>query len=1029
MEGKGIIRMFLILMALVCIWQFFLVVPTMKVERDADAYAEQRVAANPDLDEYEQRKRGRADYLDSMSNETVMSLPLIKDYTYTDLKNQQINLGLDLKGGMSTILQVDLDKFLYDLSGQNNDPTFTAARAAASKTLASAQTDYISLFADEFAKISDGKSLATIFNKNLRDEVRDMDNGDVILVLREKANQTVNLTFERLKDRIDKFGVTQPNVTLDAARDLISVELPGVDNPERARKLLKSSAKLEFWHTNRVDQSYFTAFAQADELLKNELGDTSSSGPQIVFDTIQIEQVDSLGNQILDASGAVVTKDSLIQRLSDPVRGPLLSLLDLNGSTGGMWSGGANVIGTADKKNMNKINSYLAKKEVKALFKSKNADFRWSADPTQNAEGLKTNKYELHVIRTERKPGALLEGDAIIKADVSSDPNTGEINVGLTKNQKGAKVWAKMTKEAAADNQRQIAIVLDSTVVSAPSVNVPILTGSSSITGNFDLQEAQDLANILEIGKLPADIDILQESLVGPSLGAKNIRSSALALIVGFLLVLVFMIFYYGSAGIVAALALLLNLFFIFGALASFGTVLTLPGFAGVLLTIGMAVDANVIIFERIREELREGKTNLMAINDGFKNSYSAIIDANVTTIIVAIILAYFGLGPIKGFAVVLIIGVISSMFTAVLVGRLIIEWWIGRGNELTFWTGFSKNLFANLNIDWIGKRKLAYGISLTLIALGAVSFFMRGFELGVDFRGGYSYNIQLDNSLNLSADDLREGLADVFEGEVPIVKAVDTENTYAVTTSYLIDETEGEPQDRVMEQLFKGVNVLAGGNLNFEEFKSPEGDGTQVISSAKVGPTIADDIKRSSFKATIFALLAIFLYIFLRFSRWQYSLGAVAALFHDTLLILALFSIGHGWIGFSMEIDQAFIAAILTVIGYSINDTVVVFDRIREFFGIYSKKTKKDVINLAVNSTVSRTVITSLTTLLMVLVLFLFGSGSIRGFAFALLVGVIVGTYSSIFVATPIFHDTTGEIESTNKKKETGKSFTRAKA
>jgi len=560
------------------------------------------------------------------------------------------------------------------------------------------------------------------------------------------------------------------------------------------------------------------------------------------------------------------------------------------------------------------------------------------------------DRFALYAIRTDGRE-APLQGDRITNASVNTDPQTGQVLVSLSMDNQGASIWSGMTAEAVQDGQRPIAVVLDNEVASAPNVNSQISGGSSQISGSFTMTEGQDLASILKIGKLPASTNIIQESLVGPSLGKDNIRSSFLAFAIGFLILLIFMVFYYGGAGFVSILALLLNVFFIVGALGSFGTVLTLPGIAGILLTIGMAVDANVIIYERIREELRLGKNKMLAIQDGFKASYSAIIDANVTTFVVALILVYFGIGPIKGFAVVLAIGVAMSVFTAVLVGRMIIESYMSKkGRDLSFWTGATKNAFANVKRDWLGNRKIAYMISGTLIVLSLISFIFRGFELGVDFKGGYSYNVDFDQSVNVDAEALRASLNEVY-GSNTTVKEVDGTNTYNVVTSY---------------------NVTSN------------------------SPTAA-----------------------LRFSKWQYSLGAVAALFHDTIIVLGIFSLFHGIFPFSMEIDQAFIAAILTVIGYSINDTVVVFDRVREYMGIYTGKPKNEVINLAVDSTVSRTVITSLTTLFVVLILFIFGGGSIKGFAFALLIGVLVGTYSSIFIATPIMSDLTGEIEAKTKKRK----------
>jgi len=623
---------------------------------------------------------------------------------------------------------------------------------------------------------------------------------------------------------------------------------------------------------------------------------------------------------------------------------------------------------------------------------------------------------------------APLLGDGVVQATSQPDPTTGDVEISLSMDQNGAQTWGQMTTAASQDNNREIAIVLDNEVVSAPSVRVPIMNGSSSISGDFSIQEGQDLASILEIGKLPAKTEVIQQTVVGPSLGEQNIKDSSRSLLIGLLLLVVFMILYYSSGGIVAIIALIANLFFIFGALSSLGTVLTLPGIAGVLLTIGMAVDANVIIFERIREELRAGKTLRTSIADGFKHSYSAIIDANVTTILVAIVLAYFGLGPIKGFAVVLIIGVISSLITAVLMGRLLIDWWTGSGREIAFWTGWSKNWLANLNIDWLGKRKMAYVISGVLLIASVGSILTRGFEFGVDFKGGYSYNVELNDAVDVGADDLRASLQTAFDGAPTTVKAVDLANTYNITTSYLIDDTENENPDSLATlALYNGISEVAGGNETFDQFRNPDGSGTHITSSSKVGPTIADDIKKSSYKAAIFALILIFLYIFLRFSKWQYSLGAVAALIHDSIIVLGIFSLFHGILPFSMEIDQAFIAALLTVIGYSINDTVVVFDRIREFLGIYINRSKTEVVNMAINSTVSRTVITSLTTLFVVSILFVFGGGSIKGFAFALLVGIIVGTYSSIFVATPIVHDLTDEMAT--KKVEKRRSYSKSKA
>lgn len=1012
MQGKGIVKFFLVVMTLVTLLQYLYILPTQKVEKAAEEYASS--VANPDggTDERAAYKAARTAFLDSMSSEEVFKLPLLKSFTYQELKSRQLALGLDLKGGMSVVLQVDLRDFIRALANDSKDPTFLEALEKASQAQKNAQTDYVTLFVDAFRELAAGeKRLAPIFNRNeaLRDRINfETSDGEVERIIRSEANETVQRTFNLLKERIDKLGVTQPNVSLDASRDLIIVELPGIDNPERARNNLQAAAKLEFWNVFRIsDQGVQSAFIEANERLARTMNDEPLEREVLRIDTIFA--TDTLGNQLAE----IESIDTIYSQMNVN-RGPLFDIFNLN--TTGQF--GLAVMGTADKNKRNRIDTLLSRPEIQALF-PRDMKLLWSKDPVKDFQtGEMTDQYELFAIRLERSSEkAPLSGESVTDAREAPDPQTNQVAVTLNMNSQGAKIWGQMTTKAAQDNNREVAVVLDDQVVSAPRVINPITAGNTQITGNFTLQEAKDLANILKIGQLPAETKIIQEALVGPSLGQENVRKSITSLVVGLVILLAFMVLYYGGGGIIANIALFLNMFFIFGALASYGTVLTLPGIAGIILTIGMAVDANVIIFERIREELRDGKSLMMSVADGFKNSYSAIIDANVTTILTAIVLAYFGLGPIKGFAVVLIIGVIASLFTAVLVGRLVIEWWITPGRNMTFNTSVSKNAFANLNIDWLAKRKVAYMISGGLIVIGLISFFVRGFELGVDFKGGYSYNVTFDQSVDVGV--LRTSLTDAFDGSTPIVKAVDTENTYNVVTDYLVDDDSDEADDLVMERLHQGVDAALGVTLDLDEFKDPEGQGTHVTSSSKVGPTIADDIKSSAYYATIFALLLIFLYIFIRFSKWQYSMGAVAALFHDTLIVLSVFSLFHSVLPFSLEIDQAFIAAILTVIGYSINDTVVVFDRIREFFNIYTKKEKEEVINMAINSTVSRTIITSLTTFFVVAVLFFFGGSSIKGFAFALMVGIIVGTYSSIFVATPIMSDLTADLQPKEREKK----------
>ncbi|MCG8326592.1 MAG: protein translocase subunit SecDF [Chitinophagales bacterium] len=1019
MQGKGVVKFFLVVMTIVTLVQYFFILPTQKVEKAAEEYARMTTQNLPEDTQDAAFKRARTEFLDSMSSEEVLRIPMLKTYTYQELKSQQLALGLDLKGGMSVVLQVDLREFIRALANDSKDPTFLEALERASQAQKNAQDDFVTLFANAWREIAGDKKLAPIFVRNeaLRDQINyETGDGEVVRIIREKANETVDLTFKLLKQRIDKLGVTQPNVSLDASRDLIVVELPGIDNPERARQFLQAAAKLEFWNVFRIsDQGVQQAFLAANDRLAKSLGGNDTERTIARVDTTFAIDADGNTDRTQITSLDTIYNESLTDQ------GPLFDVFTLNAS----GAQGLAVMGTAKKNQRRYIDTLLSRPEIKSLF-PRDMILRWSRDPVKDFEtGESTDEYELYAIKLSRDGKPALTGEHVVDASANPDPQTNEVAVSLKMDNAGAKIWGQLTTEAAQDNNREIAIVLDDEVVSAPRVINPILTGDSQITGSFSIQEGKDLANILQIGKLPAETRIIQESLVGPTLGQDNINRSTRALTIGFLIVLAFMIFYYGGGGIVSIIALILNIFFIFGALASYGTVLTLPGIAGIVLTIGMAVDANVIIYERIREELREGKSLKVAVTDGFQNSYSAIIDANVTTILTAFVLAYFGLGPIKGFAVVLIIGVLSSLFTAVLVGRLIIDWWLKKDRNLTFSTGPSANAFANMKVDWLGKRKMAYMISGAIIVAGLISFATRGFELGVDFKGGYSYNVTLDG-VDVSANDLREALTVSFEGNTPIVKAVDTENTYNVVTDYLVDDEAEDAAERVMTKLHEGVNSVAGGNIDYEQFKAPDGKGTHVNSSSKIGPTIADDIKTSAYYATVFALLLIFLYIFIRFSKWQYSMGAVAALFHDTMIVLSVFSIFHGILPFNLEIDQNFIAAVLTVIGYSINDTVVVFDRIREFLNNYTRKTKEEVINMAVNSTVSRTVITSLTTLFVVAILFFFGGSSIRGFAFALLIGIIVGTYSSIFVATPIMSDLTGELKAKTTTKEK-KGFSKA--
>jgi SecD/SecF fusion protein len=988
MQSKGLIKFFLVLLLLVCAWQFIFYFPTNKVEKQAEASALKVASmASPETREAAMRKE-RIRYIDSMTSEKILKLPLLGEYTYLDCKSRQLALGLDLKGGMSVLLQVDLKDFLTALSGKSEDKNFKAALENASKAQTQSQGDYISLFVQEYKKLAGDGKLASVFGRGeavkglLTPESTD---AQVQEVMRRKANETVKETETRLKRRIDKLGVVQPMVSLDAARDIIVVELPGLDNPERARKFLQSAANLEFWEVYRIsDPQLANALMDADKTLKAK----------------QLGKPDTLPNGKPDTT---VSK----------VAGPLFQNLSPNNGQMSLA-----VVGLAEKNKRDIISNYLKLPEIASKF-PRDMVFSWSKDPIQTQAGAKASSiYELYALKkTASKDGPALDGERITDARAESGDKGSSMAVSLQMDPQGAATWGQLTTQCARDQNREVAIVLDGDVVSAPRVINPILEGRSSITGNYTVQEATDFASILQVGKLPAKAEIIQENVVGPSLGAENIRNSIMALGLSFLSILVFMGVYYSTGGLISIIALFLNLFLIIGALTSKGTVLTLPGIAGIVLTMGMAVDANVIIYERIREELAEGKATAQAISDGFKHSMSAVIDGHLTAFITSVVLIWQGIGPIKGFGVVLAIGVVFTLFTAILISRLIVDYLIGKGYNISFFAKFSEGAFKNINWDWMVLRKKAYLFSAALILAGVVSFFTRGFELGVDFTGGYKYEIALDRKVD--ADQLRTALTASFDNLAPLVKSVNSENTFDVTTSYMINATGEGVQDQVTQKLFEGVNKVVGGNLDAAKFKGSDASGTHIKSSVKVGPTVADDIKSSSIWTTIIGILFIGIYILIRFNRWQYSLGVVVAAIHDVLITVSLFTLLHGFVPWSMEINQDFIAALLTIAGYSINDTVIVYDRIREYMRKYTNKPMASVINDGINSTLSRTIITSLTVLMVTFILFIVGGAGIKGFAFALFVGLLAGTYSSIFIAAPVMMDFSKNLDLSEYKPE----------
>ncbi|MCB0524166.1 MAG: protein translocase subunit SecDF [Lewinellaceae bacterium] len=992
MQSKGIVRFFLIALTIVCLYQYLLIIPTSNVEAKANQYADEAYAQNPDSS----RNSYYSQYLDSRSGDVVFEIPFIKKFTYADLKKSQLAMGLDLKGGMSVLLQVDLRDFLIAYSGNSTDEAFKKSLDRASELQTSQQADYITLFAQAWQELGGGRTLASIFARNETSGIKfDTPDADVINTLRTSANGTVSQTYDLLKKRIDKLGVVQPNVSLDAARDLIQVELPGIDNPERARIMLQNQAKLEFWETYRIsDEGIIKGLTDADLMLAAS-GDTIST----------VAQKDTIYEFPAGPDGQPDSTQEKVMKVVDKApaqreAGPLLQLLGIN------QQGGSAVIAWVDKNKIRVLEDYFKRDDVKAKFPS-DVKFLFSRKAVENeteaALSTLNGKYELYAIK--KRPGsdiAPLDGSVVKDAGANPDPNSGDIQVSLQMDNDGARIWAEMTTKAANAGNREIAIVLDDEVVSAPRVINPITGGNSSITGGFSLDEAKDLAQILQVGKLPARTHIVQESQVGPSLGADNINKSLITMLLSVVFLCLFMVAYYNRGGWVAVIALLANIFFILGTLASLGTVLTLPGIAGIVLTLATAVDANVIIYERIREELRDGLPMVKAVATGFTRALSAIIDANVTTMLVAVVLIYFGLGPIKGFGTVLAIGIISSMFTAVLVGRYMTDWWLDKGRSLTYSFPWSEKWLVGFEFDWMGRRKFAYIFSAAIILVGVASYFTRGFELGVDFKGGYSFNVEFDQPTTLT--QLSNSLSEAF-GSNTIIKTVSGDNTYNITTPYLINETGPDVTDRVIAKLHEGIQA-AGVNANLDEFKKTDGKGTHIISSSQVGPTVADDIRKSSLWSGIWALGLIFLYLLVRFNRWQFSLGAVLALLHDVLITLTFFTLLHGLVGFSLEIDQALIACILTVIGFSVNDTVIVYDRIREFMGQYAGRSKYEVFNMAINTTLSRTLITSGTIFLVVILLFVFGGGAIKGFAFGILVGIFFGTYSSIFVASALVVD-----------------------
>ncbi len=1011
MQSKGAIKFFAIAFALVSIFELSFTFLTRNTEKAAKEYAtneqastlaEQYAKGDELLKNYyldSLAKVRERYYLDSMANETVYNLG-VRKYTYQECKEREINLGLDLKGGMDVMLEVSVVDIVRALSDNSQDETFVRAIDMALEKQKDSQDDFVTLFYESFQEIDANARLAAVFSTfDLKDRVKyNSTNDEVLTIIRDEVRAAESRTLNILRTRIDRFGVAQPNIQqLTSGR--ILVQLPGIKEPARVRKLLQGTAQLEFWETYKFNEivDYFSQanaeLAKINEAFKLE---TKLAEPEATEEkSEEKEETTSLIDEV--KSDSLAADAQAQQSAQNPLYNKMMPAFH-QGQNGQWFASQGSTVGYAAIKDTAEVNAMLAK--VRHIF-PRNLKLAWTVKPDPRAGD---EILELVALKTSRDGEAALGGGVITNANQDYD-QVGKVVVSMVMNAEGASIWKRLT----ADNiGKQIAVVLDGYVYSAPNVNSEIPTGRSEISGNFTIEEGKDLANILKSGKLPAPARIVQEDVVGPSLGKEAIDAGFRSFIIAFIFVLIYMVVYYNRAGWISNLALLTNMFFILGVLASFGAVLTLPGIAGIVLTIGMAVDANVIIFERIKEEIRAGKGVKLAVEDGYKNAYSAILDGNITTLLTGIVLYVFGSGPVQGFATTLIIGIISSLFTAILISRLIFNWLLEKNKTLAFSNKVTERWFTNVNIDFIGKRKTYYIVSAAVVILGLASLLTKGLNPGVDFTGGRNYVVRFDQ--DIKTDEMRTALVEVF-GTAPEVKTFGPSKQVKITTKYLIEDNTADADDKVEAALYQGVKAFYASSITQQQFLSDdESKLVGVLSSSKVGPTIADDLLHRSYMAIAFALFIIFVYIAARFRKWQFGIGGLVTLMHDALITIAMYSIFDGILPFSLEVDQAFIAAILTIIGYSINDSVIIFDRIREYFGLYPKRTMKENINGAVNSTLGRTFMTSGTTLMVLLVIFILGGEVIRGFSFALIVGVVVGTYSSIFISTPVAYDLSKE-------------------
>ena len=974
MQSKGAIKLFTILLVIGCIYQLSFSFVTRSVEKAAVEYA----AA---FDETEQAAK-EAYYLDSIQNEPVYNL-LVKKFTYKECKEKEVNLGLDLKGGMNVMLEIQVQDLVKSLAGESqNDPAFVEALERANAALKAGASDYIGEFAKAYAETSNGAPLAAIFvSPDRKDITPNSTDDEVIKVLRNETDAAIAASFNILRSRIDHFGVTQPNIQRVPNSNRIMVELPGIKEPERVRKLLQGSASLEFWVVYDA-QEVLPILAEADQMIK--------AGQQPA-EEVAAEATEESSDLAAEAA-ATESEEETVTGFSRE-NNPLFALLDPT------YSGGC-IVGAAREADMPAINEYLARPEVKNLMPA-DLVLAWAV----KGEDYFGGRYALYALRSiDGKPA--MDGASVATAQENYSQSGANAEVNLTMTANGTSQWAQLTGQNVG---KPIAIVLDGLVYSAPNVNGKIEGGNSVITGNFTIQEAQDLANVLKSGKVPAPARIIQDQVVGPSLGIESINAGMFSFVLAFILVLLYMGLFYKTAGWLADVALVLNIFLLMGVLVSFGSVLTLPGIAGIVLTMGMAVDANVIIYERIKEELRGGKGITTAIKDGFSNAYSAIIDGQLTTIITGIVLFVFGNGPVQGFATTLVIGILTSVFCAIFITRMLIEKVVEKKGNVSFSRSWSENWLANVSFDFIGKRKSAYILSGSLAVISIISFFVLGFNTGVDFTGGRTYVVRFDQ--NVSAEEVRTAVESALVSDDASKSSVEVkqyggDNQVRIITQYKYDDTSEETTAEVDALIYEAVKGFYSYPISLDGFVSTQEDENGIISSEKIGPAIAKDMLFGAFYAVLFSLIAIGLYITIRFKRWEWATGATLALVHNALLVIGAFSLFYHIMPFGLEINQAFIAAILTIIGYSINDTVVIFDRIREYISLYPKREMKENINKAICSTLSRTLNTSGTTIVTLLAMFILGGENLRGFIFALLLGVIIGTYSSVFVATPVAYD-----------------------